>query len=562
MYTLYSNALMILFFILVIGALYQSKKQTYKSTGSIANLLQKAELFAQKYWYVILAVIFLVFIFSRMFKLGLIPGGMNADEMGSAYDAQNLLNYHVDRYLTPFPVYLRNYGDGENALYAYLSAVLFAFTGFSLRAFRFVAVACGTLCFFASFVIADDLFHNKLRACLAPFFVTILPVYFMSERWGAECYLFLSFITVSFMFYERAIIKGHWLYYFFAGLFFGITLYTYAISYIVLLLFLAVSTLYLIYLRKFSFGKTVILAIPLALLATPLILFQLVNMQVLPEFRFLFTEFKRLPGYRGGDLGLHYIPQNLMFFKDMICGNVILLYNAHPSYGTLYLFSVPLILHGFGICIVKTIRSIREKLFSMEALLALLAVIAYFMALIILDPNVNKANEIYFPLMFFIAISVHYIWEHLPTILPVIPIGYMCAFLAFSSFYFLHYNDPQYEYLNFADVEVGNAIMHLNNNYDVDHRKIYIMTRHHYTEQWEEMIVLTYGGVNPYKRNPGEPAQDNYYMGLPENLSLEEDSLYILDNNWRHITNYLGENGFIIDDAFPNYAICYREKQN
>ncbi|MCM1468764.1 MAG: hypothetical protein NC086_11500 [Alistipes sp.] len=48
--------------------------------------------------------------FVHLYKLNSIPAGLNIDEAGMAYDAFCLLNWGVDRYLNPYPLYFYNLG--------------------------------------------------------------------------------------------------------------------------------------------------------------------------------------------------------------------------------------------------------------------------------------------------------------------------------------------------------------------------------------------------------------------------------------------------------------------
>lgn len=558
MYQLYANISTIIVSIIVVSVILRKRRKKISGNVFTENYILKVEEFVDKYWYLFLLAIFAVYLFTRLFWLQIIPGGIQADELGNAYDAINLANYQVDRYLTPFPVYLRNHGDGCSALYAYTGAIIYKIAGFSVFNHRLVRVLWAIPAFFCSWLLAKNIFRSKSLGLIAPILVTILPTYMMQERMGTDGYLFLSLITIAFWFYYKAIISEKYLYYFIAGIFWGLTLYTYAISYMVLPLFLITSTLYLIWVKKFSFKRTIVLIIPLIILAMPLILFQLVNMRVLPEFRFLFTELKRLPGYRGGEISLNNAKQNYFIIKQLLFGTNVLRYNAFPEYGAIYLFSIPLLVYGCILSVFHTIKSFRNRQFDSKTLILFLLIISYFVALVIFDPNINKTNEIYLPFMLLIAIAVESIYRNCKTMAAVIAGIFMIAFLSFTGFFFRHYTDPQYFYLNFVDTEVGDAIAYLNKNYDVADRKIYVSTKYSYEENWEELMVLTYGEVSPYERNPQERAQGNYYMGLPEDLSIEEDCLYILDNNWRHITGYLGENGYYVDDTFENYAILYR----
>ena len=46
---------------------------------------------------------------------------------------------------------------------------------------------------------------------------------------------------------------------------------------------------------------------------------------------------------------------------------------------------------------------------------------------------------------------------------------------------------------------------------------------------------------------------------LPEEMSKDEDAIYILGHNWDHIANYMiAEWGYQADNTFPSYTILYR----
>lgn len=149
-------------------------------------------------------------------------------------------NYGVDRYTKSYPVYFTNYGDGQNALYTYLTALLIRFFGAS---------------------------KSTVRAGIA----------------------FSAFLAAL------------------AGIVSGISLYTYALIYIVLPVYLFLWLLYGIRLGKIRIRSLAALALPLAVLAAPLIMVQLINTFSWPEMQMGPVMLTRLPTYRSGELGLQNI---------------------------------------------------------------------------------------------------------------------------------------------------------------------------------------------------------------------------------------------------------------
>lgn len=556
MYQIYVYAATALTIVICILSVISTRcKKRIVQNEKVEKAIDTLYLFLDKYHYIFLIAIFGVFLFSRLFRFGEVPGGFQADEMGSAYDAQNLLRYHVDKHLSSFPVYLTNHGGGQSVLYPYLSAILFGITGgFSLKKFRLIAVLCAIPCFFCAYLISKELHKDKPMWLIAPALVTVLPVFMMPERWGSDGYILLSFITVAFYFYVRAIRTEKGKDYLLAGFLFGLTLYTYIISYMVLPLFLIFATLYLMWVKKFSIKKTILLAIPLILMATPLVLFQLVNLGLIPEFSLLLSDYRKLPDARGAEVSLSYIPMNLLLIKKLLFGGDILYHNAVPEYGTMYTFSIPLMIYGLAICIYEGWVSLKERTYSAKMLIFLLLFVGYFSALIISEPNINKAIDIYMPFMLLVLVAINHIYQQKRMFVIVISALYIVGFLSFSNYYFRYYNDA-HEYLNFVDTEFGDAVAYLNDCYDVDGRTVYCSVQ---DMSWKELMLLTYGDVSPYDWNPDELRQGNYYMALPENISLEEDCIYIIDNNWQHVSSWLADNGYQKDNTFPNYAILYR----
>ena len=154
----------------------------------MAKHLKKSNIFV----YLGLAVLMGLFFITRLYRFGDVPAGFHIDEIGASYDAQCIAHFGVDRYQVRFPVYFQNFGAGQNALYTYLGALLFKFTSFSPKKFRFIAVFCGALAMLCTFLISKKAFEEKKYALTAPFLWVVMPVILMSERWGLESYLFLS----------------------------------------------------------------------------------------------------------------------------------------------------------------------------------------------------------------------------------------------------------------------------------------------------------------------------------------------------------------------------------
>lgn len=525
--------------------------------SKLLKLYDQCIILLDRYHYIFLFVIFAAFLFTRLFRLSTVPSGIHLDELGIAYDAQCLAGYGVDRNLVSYPVYPANFADGCSALYTYLAALIFRILGYSIGNFRLVAVICAIPCFFCSYLIVRELYEKKNLALLAPILVIVLPEYFMSERWGLDCNLFLSIVTIAFYFYIKAVHTEKYYLYFLAGLFWGLTLYTYVISYLIIPIFLILSTLYLIFVRKFKWIQTFTLAVPLGLLATPLILMQLVNMHIIPQFSFLFTDFVPLPWYRTNEISLANIVANLDLLKILLVDSDLLRHSAFPGYGTMYYFSIPLVLYGFAICIKQTYISAKKREYQIKTMILLFTLVAYCMSHILYDVVIYRVNEIFMAFMLMVVIAFEHISRHKRLLIVPILFCYLVSFLSFGNMYYRH----QYEIYEgtglFIPTTIGDVFDYYDKTYN-DDRKVYIQASYD-NYIYNDILIALYGELSPYEWKDESTWEEHYHLGLPDEVNPDEDCLYILGSNWNHISSWLAENaGYIRDDLFPGYTILYR----
>src|SRR5699024_8620489 len=101
------------------------------------------------------------------------------------YDAMSLSKYGVDRYLYSFPVYLINFGGGQNALSTYLVTILFKIFDNNLFVLRLPAAIIGIISVVCTFKILKNN-KNSLVGLIGAFLMLIMPFFIMKSRWGLE----------------------------------------------------------------------------------------------------------------------------------------------------------------------------------------------------------------------------------------------------------------------------------------------------------------------------------------------------------------------------------------
>lgn len=144
------------------------KKNTKKEEKSLVKansrirILQKIKLYLKinntaklkKYFCaIIFTIIFLLAIFTRIYKIDTLLNGLHVDETGMGYDAFCIANYGVDRYLNKFPVYMINFGGGQSALYTYLAAIFVKIIGLNIITIRMPGIILSLLAILSGFIL-------------------------------------------------------------------------------------------------------------------------------------------------------------------------------------------------------------------------------------------------------------------------------------------------------------------------------------------------------------------------------------------------------------------------
>lgn len=525
--------------------------------------ITKMSTYLDKYHWLVLIIIGIVYLFTRLFRLGITPAGIHVDESTMAYDAYCIAHYGTDRHGIGYPFYFQNIANGQNSLYIYMAALLLRFFPYSLKLVRIPAVICGAICCIAMYFLAKELTNSKKWALMGTLFVTITPYFMSYERWGLESPLLLSLIPVAFLYLVWAIKYDKVKYYILAGVWFGIVLYTYAISYISIPLLLLFTCLYLIYLKRFQIKRFIALGIPLGILATPLIIVQFVNRRIIPSFSFLCFDFIPFPDARSGEVGLANIPKSLYFWACPFTEDG-LTYNAFSEFGTVYRIMIPLILLGLGLCINAFRKSIKSRTFDASSLVMFFFLISYFFYFLMDSPTIGRSCQIFLPMILCAIIAMKQIYEwagkfHCGSIVTLILLGILFIyFLFYNNFYFRKQVEVYGFNTLFSSTELGDAVEKALYEYAPDD-DTHIYVENMYDETLPEIIIGLYGQVSPENWNEGNITTGKVIHHLPENIDQNEDAVYVMGNLWDHIVDYMvTEWGFQVDYVSENYRIVYR----
>lgn len=524
----------------------------------------------EKYYYFIFIIISAIFFLTRLFRLDSVPftvTGLHADEFSAAYDAWCIQGWGVDRHLTRFPVYFMNTGPGQNSLYIYLAAIIFKFFGFSVFRFRLVAVICAAIAYICLFLLSGKIIGTDIYSLIPNALMTVMPVFLMSEHWGLESYLFLSFSIISFSLLIISIEKKKITYFVIDGIAWGITFYTYGMSYVVLPLFLISCMIYLIYVKEINIRMILAMGIPIVLLGVPLAVEQLVIAGIAPPFSIGPMDFFPMDKSRAGELSLSNIPSNLISSFKTIFVEDYMFYNGDARFGTIFYISIPFMIIGMSVSLINIINSLKRRTYSFHMLIFLFYLIARIVSLMTFMVNINKANEIYFPYLLFTTFGIIFTSQHLDKKLKLpIALGTICAVYAVTFCFFSywiysggenswnHKTMPRYEEDIIYDTHIGYAVQDAQSI--SSGRPIQIIIN---ALEFRYDLICLFAGTSPYDYVKEGYNENNYDISVPDELDLSGDVVYLIDGELHHITDYLVSEGFTNHVArYGEFSIVYK----
>lgn len=238
----------------------------------------------------------------RLFRLGIVPGGMHQDESFVAWNAFAILHEGMDSAGHLFPVYIADWGDGHSALYVWLLMPVLALNGGHFAPFlsRLPQAIISIFTLWSVYCLIKRLFNRKL-ALWSLFLLAICPWHIMMSRWGLDANLAPGFLIFGLTFFIKGLESKKCL--LLSGLFYGLSLYCYAVIWPAVPVMLLLQIIYCLVHKKlridrWSLGAALILFV----MAVPLLLFVMVNSGVIPEITLPFMTVPIMSSYRGSEI--------------------------------------------------------------------------------------------------------------------------------------------------------------------------------------------------------------------------------------------------------------------
>lgn len=508
---------------------------------------------------VIAAFLLLLGVLIRVIELGELPTGFNQDEAFAGYEAFSLLNYGVDSAGYRNPCYFVSWGSGMNVLESYLAIPFMKLFGSSVITLRLPQVILACISLLVFFLLLRKVFSEK-TALLGLGLLVVSPWHIMLSRWGLESNLAPSLLLLGLYFLILGINNSK--YWITSAIMYGLSLYAYSITWLVVPLTLVCFITYLIVSkRKIKYKYVLISTAILFVLALPPMLFVLVNRGYISEISTNFISIPKLLVMRDSEVSL----RNLFSWNSLYSllsilwrQNDGLIWNASSDYGLFYKFSLPFILLGGVRLASNALKNIRNKAFGYEEILLLGMLSSILTCLVISRININKANSLHFYLLILLTLGIEevfLIFQKYTLVSKAIIVGYAITFIFFLSFYFGEYNN-QISYSFREGIEDAVAYVNDENfiNVGVDssiyYSQILFFDQTPHVEFMETVEYTNYPSAFLDVEKFGK-----YKFGIDYD-NLVQHEAYIISSNREEIFTKLGYNVV----RFQNYSVVYESK--
>lgn len=379
----------------------------------------------------------------RCFKLANIPAGVSNDEAYAAYNAYSILHYGVDSWGYKNPVYFVAWGSGMNILNSYLMIPFIKILGLNIISIRLPQIIFSCLGIIFFYLLLKKTVGEKI-ALFGTFILAVQPWHILMARTNIEAALLPNIMIMAAYFFIKSMDNAKWLY--LTAVLYGLALYAYATVWPVLPFIILLEVVYGIYHKKLSIKSKElwISAAVLFIMALPLMLFLLVNYEVIPEISTEAISIPKLAEMRKADISLKRFPENIMYTLNLLSDRQINAghdFLSFSVYGLFYRYSSVFILIGSIVFVADTIKSIRKKEYDKKVYLLIWLLMAFALGTMLVKVNNMRMNVIYPMITLCIAYAVYEIskrfWKPFVYVMAGV---YFVSFLAFCDSYKKYYN--------------------------------------------------------------------------------------------------------------------------
>lgn len=353
-----------------------------------------------------LQIILLIGVLIRCLYLSY-PYGLHQDEAIGGYDAWCIANFGVDAHLASYPVYLKSWGSGQSALYAYLAVPFVKLFGLSEPVFRLPMALISSFSIIMLYYTLRKVNKNAFFIFCIIAFLVINPWHILKSRYALDCNIFPDLLIIGLCF----IILGYFnlnkikqnLLILFGFLIIAISAYGYAASWFGLPLLVILLLIFLYKEQKITLKMGICLLGGILLLVFPLLLFAIgifsENSEQYQIGVFTITKLTVSRHEETSILGANNVLNAFIrYIKDAV-RLLIMGFDTNPNngffpYGVFYnLISMPFLIIG--------LRNIKKSSFKTINLFFSIILIGSIPILLLVLPAVIHWNILWFPFIYF-----------------------------------------------------------------------------------------------------------------------------------------------------------------
>ena len=236
----------------------------------------------------------------------------------------------------------------------------------------------------------------------------------MSGRYALDCNLMLCCISCSVLVLLLYLKTGKLHTLLLSGVCFGISLYSYALSYLIIPIFLVLISLYMLYHKKITFPRILLWAVSVCITALPVILFAYTLLFHAEPIHFLGFTISPISGNRMDEISFSSLGANL--WNNL---KITLTYSIYPmdsvdKFYTLYPVSIPFILLGMLCSVYDFGNSFRTRCFHSGTVYLFYFISCSFVVALTPTDHLYRANSIYICYLFFFSVVSGHVAIFLP----------------------------------------------------------------------------------------------------------------------------------------------------
>lgn len=512
--------------------------------------------FTKNFYYICTGILFIIAFFLRFYRLNEIPDILHIDEASVGYNAWCLANFGVDRYLNEMPIYPQNMDfSGQSPLYTYFLALLckfFKWDSLSCQIIRFPSLFFSMIIVVIGTKMFQLVFEDPKFTLAGTALMTFCPYFIMHGRLGLDCNLMLGTSTVAIttllLYLKKATLPRLMI----CGAAFSLVLYSYALSYIALPLFLIGTALYMLYTKQISWKRTLFLAVEIIVLCLPIILFVICLVFKLDGFKFLGFSILPIASDRMNDFSLSGFGPLFLRCTMVTLAETFYPFDSVETFYTMFITSVPFIALGFIKAIIHFIKSIKSKNFYLGSIFLFWTLSVMISVTLSGEAYLYRANAIFVSYVYFCLIGIKLVYDFVKTYRRIFILS-MCFLYAFWSavfirFYFAQYSVATFTYPNqLYFIPEREALTHVMENSECTN--VYIDSIYY-------EFVSVYYPMDPHIRQNNMAQSRNIVTSVNYNTPIASNSIYMVHkHNSDTINNILASGIPYTLDEYKYYYV-------